>query len=219
MVEALGAVSGYAVVVAITTLPVLAVIAVLLETGKAARGWQLTAGYAVGLTALFAAASFGLGRLPLPHVRIRGVTELAAGVLLLAAAGGFWLWRRSRAGRPPRTPTRRTHPAMTGARAILVGAQFALHPENLALTFAAASHVIDVGAAERIGFAVWFAAVGVSTVAVPSLAFAVAGERTRERLTRIRTAIDAHGVLITVVLLSAVGALLVGIGLWRVLSP
>ena len=56
----LAAVVGYAVVVAFTMLPVLTVIAVLLDTGQPERGWQLTAGYAAGLIALFVLASFGL---------------------------------------------------------------------------------------------------------------------------------------------------------------
>lgn len=218
----LAAVSGYAVVVAFTTLPVLAVIAVLLDSGKASRGWAVTCGYALGLAVVFAAASFGLGQLPLPRLRVRGVTELAAGTLLLLLAAGLWLWRRHRAARRPRTEAdhrrpRKAHP-LSSPRATFVGVQFAFHPENLALTFAAASHITELTWPGRIATAVWFALVGVSTVAIPSFAFGVAGDRTRDRLAKLRTAIDTHSFVLTELLLAAVGALLVGLGLWRVLS-
>lgn len=214
------AVSGYAVVVAITTLPVLAVIAVLLESGTASRGWALTGGYAVALALVFAAASFGLGQIPLPRLRVRGVTELAAGILLLLVAVGLLGWRRRRAGRPRHDKARRSHPSrpLSMTRAVALGAQFAFHPENLALTFAAATHVTDVAWQERVATAVWFAVVGVSTVALPSLAFAVAGDRMRDRFVRLRDGIVAHSFVLTELLLGAVGVLLVGLGLWRVLS-
>jgi hypothetical protein len=221
MLGTLAAVSGFAIVVAITTLPVLAVIAVLLESGKAARGWSLTCGYAIALTGVFTAASFGLSGLPFPHVRIRGGTELAAGVLLLVGAIGFRLWRRSRTPRAPeKTPeerTRNAHP-LTGLRAGLLGVQFAFHPENLALTFAAAAHAADLAPLARVATAILFAVVGVSTVAVPTVLFAVAGSTTRARMERLRDGIRAHGVLLADLLIAVVGVALIAVGLWRVLS-
>jgi Sap, sulfolipid-1-addressing protein len=214
------AVGGYAVVVAFTVLPVLAVIAMLLDSRKPSRGWELTAGYAVALGALFAAASFGLARLPFPRLSISGVTEVVAGLLLLAVAGGLWLWGRQRASRPRRSSTAQAPSArnIPESRAVLVGAQFAVHPENLALTFAAAAHVADLGALERLAAAVLFAVIGVSTVALPTLAFAIAGERTRDRLSRLRDAIEARRLLLTELVVAAIGLLLVGIGTWTILS-
>ena len=209
----LASVVGYAVVVAFTTLPVLAVIAVLLDTGRPARGWQLTAGYAAGLVVLFVVASFGLARVPLPRFRDAGGIEIAAGVLLLLVAFGLGYWH------PHRSATRtHTARAMTARRAVLVGLQFAFHPENLALTFAAAAHVSDLAAGQRLAAALLFTAVGVSTVALPTLAFRIAGDRIRDRLDRLRQAILAHGLLLTRVLLAACGVFLIGLGLWNLLS-
>ena len=213
----LASVSGYGLVVAVTTLPVLAVIAVLLDSGRASRGWVFTAAYALGLVVVFAAASFGLSQLRLPRLQAPGVTSLAAGVVLLLVLAALWLWRR---GRPIATAPVPPVPAaahMGPRRAGLIGLQFAVHPENLALTFAAAAHVIDFSTAERLLTAVWFAIIGVSTVAIPTLAFAVSGGSTRARLTRVRDAIAAHKMLLTELLLAVAGLGLVVLGLWRVL--
>lgn len=209
----LAAVVGYAVVVAFTMLPVLMVTAVLLDTGRPERGWQLTAGYAAGLVVLFVLASFGFARLSLPRFRDAGGVEIVAGLLLLVVAIGLGYWHPHRSG--TRTHTTKT---MTVRRAVLVGLQFAVHPENLALTFAAAAHVSDLPASTRLAAALVFAAVGVSTVALPTLAFQVSGDRIRDRLDRLRTAILAHGLLITRVLLAACGVFLVGLGLWSLFS-
>jgi hypothetical protein len=107
---------------------------------------------------------------------------------------------------------------MTVRRAVLVGLQFAVHPENLALTFAAAAHVSDLAASQRLTAALLFAAIGVSTVALPTFAFRVAGDRVRDRLDRLRQAILAHGLLITRVLLAACGVFLVALGAWNLFS-
>lgn len=217
----LAAVGGYAIVVAFTMLPILAVTAVLLDSGRAARGWQLTAGYAVGLAVIFVAASFGLARLSLPSLRDHGAIELSAGVVLLLVAAGLWWWRRTRAGRPHR-PGRGHRPVadrISARRSVLVGLQFAVHPENLALTFAAAAHVTDLTEVQRLGAAMFFTAVGVSTVVGPTIAYTVAGDRTKERLTRLRDAITEHGALLAEVLLAAAGIVLVVLGLVQTLSP
>ena len=207
-------VAGYAVVVAFTTLPILAVIAVLLDTGRPARGWQLTAGYAAGLVVLFVLASYGLARVSLPQFRDAGGIEIVAGLLLLAIAFALGYWH------PHHTATRaHTTKPMTPRRAVLVGLQFAVHPENLALTFAAAAHVSDLPASQRLASALVFAAIGVSTVALPTFAFRVAGERIRDRLDRLREAIITHGLLITRLLLGGCGVLLVGLGLWNLFTP
>ena len=209
----LAAVVGYAVVVAFTMLPVLTVIAVLLDTGRPARGWQLTAGYAVGLVALFVLASFGLAQLSLPRFRDAGGIEIVAGLLLLATAVALGYWH-------PHRSTTKAHTAkpMTARRAVLVGLQFAVHPENLALTFAAAAHVSDLATTQRLTAALLFAAIGVSTVALPTFAFRLAGNRIRDRLDRLRHAILAHGLLITRVLLAACGVFLVALGVRNLLA-
>lgn len=216
----LASVTGYAIVVAITALPVLGVIAVLLDSGRAARGWVFTGCYASGLVVVFVVASFGLAQLQIPRLRVRGVTELAAGVLLLAVAGTLWLVRRRHASRPHGAAVRpaRSAAPVGARRAAVIGLQFAMHPENVALTFAAAAHVTDLPAALRVVSALWFALVGVSTVALPTVVFAVSGHKTRQRLATLRDRIDARKVLLTEVLLTVVGLLLIVLGLWRMLS-
>lgn len=214
------AVVGYAAVVAFTVLPFLAVIAVLLDSGNPRRGWELTAGYALGLLSVFAAASFGLARLQLPPLRASGVVELVVGALLLLIAGGLWWWRREspETHRSPRLRRRKPAREMGMGRTVVLGVQFAVHPENLALTFGAASHVTDMTDPQKLAAALLFAAIGVVTVALPAMAFSIAGDRTRERLAQLRASIDQHGPLLTRVLLAAVGLVLVSLGLWQVLS-
>lgn len=214
------AVGGYAAVVAFTVLPFLAVVAVLLDSGNPRRGWELTAGYALGLLAVFAAASFGLARVHLPRLRDTGVVEVIAGALLLLIAGGMWWWRRDGTAthRPARPRRRRPASEIGTGHTVLLGAQFAVHPENLALTFAAASHVTNVTDPQKVAAALVFVAIGVVTVALPTLAFSIAGDRTRDRLAQLRRSVDQHGPMLTEVVLAVVGLILLGLGLWSVLS-
>jgi len=74
--------------------------------------------------------------------------------------------------------------------------------------------VADLDPVQALVVLVWFCAVGVSTVAIPSLMYARSGERALARLESVRDWLATNGTMITVVLLLGVGVLMLGVGLW-----
>lgn len=216
-------VTGYGLVVAFTTLPVLSVIGVLLGTRQASRGLWLALGYAGGLAIVFGLAAFGVAQLSWARrFRPTGWVELAAGLLLVLVATGWLILDRRRANRG--TPSRSNRKFLDWMGTLgpvscaMVGFQFAFHPENLVLTIAAATRVTDFGIVAALAVLLWFCAVGVSTVAIPSIIYARSGDRVRERLQQARDWLESHGTMITVILLFGVGAILIVLGVWKLLG-
>ncbi|NUL44515.1 hypothetical protein F7P69_04805 [Cellulosimicrobium funkei] len=220
LVTSLLAATGYGLVVAFTTMPVISIIAVLLGTKKTSNGVWLTIGYASGLAVVFVLAVAGVSELPWPHLRRpSGVFDVLAGILLVIVAGGWWLWSR----RQPRAQARESDnrfmrwlASLGPTSCAMVGFQFGFHPENLVLTIATARTTIDLGWAMTLVVLAWFCLVGVSTVVGPTLMYASSGDRAAERLATLRDWIRVHGPTLTVVVLLLAGAALIGLGVWRI---
>lgn len=216
------AVTGYGLVVAFTTLPVISVIAVLLGTKKAANGVWFTVSYAIGLAIVFTLASIGVDQIRWPRTRTpSGVLEVCAGALLLLVAGGWWLWSRRRSRHPKEESDSgflRWMSSIGPVTCALVGFQFAFHPENLVLTVAAASRTAGLDGPGTVAVLVWFCVVGVSTVAVPTILYAASGEQARARLEAIQDWIRRHGSTLTIVLLLGVGLVLIGLGVYDIVT-
>ena len=215
---AAASITGYAVVVAFTTLPILAAIGVILGTRRASSGGWLAAGYAVGLAVVFVLAGLGAGRLRWPAwASPNAVVEVGAGIVLVVVAAVWALWERHRQllGTPPShrflARVRRLGPLSC----ILVGFQFAFHPENLILTVAAASHTAQTPWPGRALVVLWFCLVGVSTVLVPTFMYVASADRARARLESLHAWLGTHGVLITIALVFVAGLVLIAFGWWR----
>lgn len=216
------AATGYALVVAFTTLPVLSVIAVLLGTRRVSSGLWFAAAYFAGLAVVFGLAALGADQLSWSRwFRPGGLFELLAGLLLMLVAGLWWLWDRSRRSRAGGASTHRFLAWMSTLSPVscaVVGFQFAFHPENLVLTIAAARHTVDIGWVAIVIVAAWFCLVGVSTVVIPTVIYARGGERARDRLNGLRDWLVSHGTTVTVALLFSVGLVLTVVGAWRLAS-
>lgn len=211
--------TGYALVVAFTTMPVLSGLGVLLGTRRASRGMWLAVGYAAGLAIVFALVTFGAAQFtPIRRFRPGGLFYVICGLMLIAIALVWWLWDRGRAARGRGSTSHSKFLDWVGTLGPLscgmVGFQFAFHPENLVLTIAASRQVADLDPVQALVVLVWFCAVGVSTVAIPSLMYARSGERALARLESVRDWLATNGTMITVVLLLGVGVLMLGVGLW-----
>lgn len=213
-------VTGYALVVAFTTMPVLSVLAVLLGTRRASRGLWLSAGYAVGLAVVFGIATLGVDRVSwVRRFYPTGLFNLVAGLLLILVAVAWWFWDRRKKARATSSTANSKFLDWMGTlgpfSCSAVGFQFAFHPENLVLTFAAAGQVLNMRFIPATVVMVWFCLIGVSTVAVPSLIYAQSGDRARAWLESVRDWLQANGTTITVALLLAVGVALTAVGVYQ----
>lgn len=211
----------FALTVAFTTLPVLLTLVVLLGTERASRGWLIAGGYAFGLAGVFILAAVGFVRLSVPRSPAVDWALVLSGAALIVVAAIRWERRRRRQKSSHeethnRLESRLRHVGSRGA--LLLGLQFAFHPENLLLALAASSRTIDADIWLQLIAALVFAVVGVSTVALPTLAFTIAGRRVKPALERLRDAILRHSAAVTDGLILLVGIVLVIVGIWELLG-
>jgi hypothetical protein len=208
----------FALTVAFTMLPIIGTLIVLLSSERASRGWLITAGYAAGLVLTMTAATVGLVRADLPHLTGAGYVELASGAALVIVGVVRYLRRRASPTHPAnQSALARRLERLGGGGAAAFGLQFAFHPENLVLVAAASTRIVAAGldAGQTVLVIGVFCAVAVSTVALPTALFALAGTRVRSALEATRDWLLRNSSVITSALLVLVGGVLIAIGVYQ----
>ena len=217
MGEAIGAMLPVAIGVAISPVPIIAIVLVLGTPRARTNGPAFALGWVAGLTivggVLLAVAS---GRSEPdggdPATWVSAV-KLAVGVLFLLLAVRTWR-RRPRGGRPVETPRwLRAVDAFGSGRSFSLGALLVgLNPKNLALTVAAVVAIAEAGAAggeEAVALAV-FIAVGSLSILTPIGIYFLAEARAAAILEGLKNWLAAHNAAIVAVLLLVIGAKLAG---------
>lgn len=218
MLSAIGAVLPIGVAAALSTVPILVTIALLLAPNGRMGALYFMVGWIVGLFAV--AALFGLGlsalsprsaRAAVPFfaaVQISiGLALFAFGVALLvkkskmpASAGGSWTKRLNG-----------MHPLTAGG----VGLILNLRPKALLLA-AAAGLVIGIGKSGFIAGLVplgIYTVLGCSTVAIPVILTMLRPNLMQPRLIEARNLLERNQRVVTGIVIIMVGAILVGSGL------
>ncbi len=220
----MGAVIGHilplAVGVAISPIPIIAAILMLLSPRARSTSVGFLIGWLVGIVA--ATTLFTLLSSVLPAGAddsaqpILGVVQvvLGAGLLLLAVKQ----WRgRPRAGEAPHLPTwMQTIDGMSFGGSLLMGLLLSgVNPKNLLLA-AGAGMTIGSGAltpgATALVVAV-FAVIAGSTVLIPVVGYLIAADRLAKPLEALRTWLAAENAVIMSVVLLVLGAVVVGKGI------
>ncbi|GAA4905925.1 Sap-like sulfolipid-1-addressing protein [Stackebrandtia albiflava] len=209
-----------AVAVAISPIPVIAVILMLLAPEATATGAGFCVGWVAGIvaaTVLFTVltAVLDLGGAGGSSTVVAWV-KLALGVLLLALSVRQW---RSRPGpgEEPVTPGwMRAVDRFTPPKAFGLGfALAAVNPKNLAMCVSAGATIgtaSSTAGASAVAVAV-FTLVAAATVAGPVLGYAVAADRLRGALDRLKVWLSANNAAVMSVLLLVIGAVLLGKGI------
>jgi threonine/homoserine/homoserine lactone efflux protein len=220
MGEAIGQMLPAAVGVAISPLPIVAVVLMLVSRRGRANGPAFVAGWVLGLSILGAivlTVSSGAGASdsgePATWVSI---VKIALGVLLLLVSFREWRGRpsdRSEASMPKWMGALDTFTPVkaTGAGALLSG----LNPKNMLLAVGGATAIAGTGIAtgrQVVAYAVFvlLATAGVGTPVVLAL---VMGDRSRDLLDGIKTWMAANNAVIMAVLLLLLGVKLIGDGI------
>lgn len=219
MNEIIGDLLPLAVGVAISPIPIIAAILMLLaaKAGGTSTGFLLgwVAGIAVATGVFTALASAGFGGSGEPSAAVSWV-KIGLGVLLLLLAVRQWR------GRPkPGTDAVLPHwmsamdsftlPKAAGFGFVLA----ALNPKNLLMCIAAGTVIGSgglSGGGEVVAAAV-FTVLAASTVAVPVLAYAVARDRLRGPLDELKEWLQTHNAAVMSVLLLVIGIVLIGKGI------
>ena len=208
-----------AVVVAISPVPIVAVILILLAPKARGTSAGFLAGWLVGIAGVTTAvllladdADPGSSR----SSALGAWVELALGVLLLPLAARQWR-SRPKPGEVPAVPRwLAAADRFTAGRAGGLGLVLsAANPKALLVCIAAGATIAagDVGGAQAALSVVGFTVVAASSVAVPVLACAVGGGRMTAALESLRRWLTVRGAVVTAMLLAAIGLLLIAQGL------
>lgn len=216
----IGDVIPLALGVAISPIPIIAAILMLLS--PKARGTSL--GFLLGwlLGIVVAVVVFTLLSAVLPQgdpdesKPILGTIEIVLGLLLLVLAVQQWRGRPKVGTEPALPKWMSAIDTMTGARALVLGFLLsALNPKNLLMGVAAG---VAIGAdaqttAETVVAVIVYTVIAASTVAIPVIAYLAASARMARPLESLRTWLVYNNATIMAVLLLVIGVVLIGKGL------
>ena len=218
MSNAIGIILSHAVAVAISPLPVVAVILILLMPKARTNSVAFLAGWLLALVAIGVAVllSGGLGSGESGEAPLSGVVKLFFGLLLLLLAVRLWRTRSGK-GEEPEMPRwmvaiDRIGPIKSvGMAALLAG----LDPKNLALTLATATTIATLGISpvkQVFGLTV-FVVLGSITVAAPVIFYHLMGRGAERGLNRIKDWLVVNNRTVMMVLLIIFGVKLFGEGI------
>jgi Sap, sulfolipid-1-addressing protein len=217
MGEAIGQILPLAVGVALSPVPIIAIILMLGTPRARSNGPAFALGWLVGLTlaggvmlviASGSAQEDGGG--PATWV---SVLKLVVGVLFLLLAARTW-HGRPRAGQEAAMPRwMRAIDRFTAVRSLVFGVVLsAVNPKNLALTIAAAAAIAQTGIStgEEIGALAVFIAIASLTILAPVVLYLALGARATAILEDVKGWMAAHNAAIMTVLLLVLGVKLIG---------
>jgi hypothetical protein len=206
--------------VAVSPIPIIAVILMLLAPKAGGTSTGFLVGWLVGIAGattvfLLLAGVSDLGSSTEPSAAASWV-KLGLGVLLLLVAARQWQGRPEPGAEPALPKWMTAIDQFTAVKAAGLGLLLsAVNPKNLLMCVAAGVTVagggLDTGAAV-VAVAV-FVAIAASTVLVPVVGYAVASDRMRHPLDELKAWLQQHNVALLAVILLVIGAVLVGKGL------
>lgn len=220
MLPVIGDILPLALGVAISPIPIIAAILMLLSPKARVTSVGFLLGWVIGITAAVTAFTVLSSVLPAedPDASrpIRAAIQLLLGVVLFVLAFGQWR-KRPKVGEEPQLPTWMkaidtiSFPAAFGLGFLLS----ALNPKNFVMSAGAGT---DIGGAElAVGSTAVVIAIyvilGASTVLVPVLGYLIAADAFRAPLDSLRSWLAAQNTVIMAVLLVVLGTSAIGKGL------
>jgi hypothetical protein len=217
MGQAIGAILGLAVGVALSPFPIVAVILMLFTPKAKVNSVLFLLGWIVGLTlvgtiVLLADVTAAAGGESTPT----GWLKLALGLLLLFLGWRSWTHRPQGDDQPEMPKWMTTIDGFTAAKSFGLAAVLSgLNPKNLALTAAAAASIGAAGLSTGQEFATLaiFVVLASLTVALPVIFYLVKGDQADAMLTGWKTWLVANNATVMGVLLVVFGAKLLGDGI------
>ena len=218
--EAIGSVLSFAVVVAISPIPIVGVVLMLGTPRARSNGPAFLAGWLLGLSVvgvvvLLVAKGAGVDD---DGGTSSGVSwlKIVLGLVLIALAVKQWRGRPrgDQAGGLPKWMTAIDH--FTAGRAAAMGiALSAINPKNLLMTIGASVAIVQTGAStgdKFVALAV-FVVIGTLGVGIPLALYFAMGERAVQMLDGLKTWLAANSNAVMAVLLLVIGAKLLGDGI------
>lgn len=214
--QAIGDLLPLAVGVALSPVPIIAVI-LMLGTPKArANGPAFTFGWVLGLVAVNVVVLVVASGADDPNSSTSdsvNVLRLLLGIAFLVMAMRQWRSRPKKGEEPTMPQWMARIDTFTPVRSFVLGVLLSgVNPKNLALTLAAAASIAQAGLSTTdsvIAVAI-FVVIGSITVAGPVLFFVFGGEHAAKPLASIKEFMADHNAVIMMVVLLVLGAKLIG---------
>jgi threonine/homoserine/homoserine lactone efflux protein len=215
--EAIGNFLPSAVGVAISPLPIVAVVLMLVTERGRVNGPSFVAGWCLGL-AVVGAILLAIAGVANPSTDTGPATWvdvlfLVLGLLLILVAAKQWRGRPHGDEEPPTPKWMGALDAFTPAKAGGAGVVLsALNPKNLLLAVAGAAAIAQTGIStgQQIGAYVIFVAIASIGVAAPVVIYFAMGERSQHVLGELKTWLAHNNGVIMAVLLLIIGVKLIG---------
>ena len=217
MGAAIGSILGEAIGVAISPVPIIAVILMLFSTAAKTNSLAFLGGWIIGLVVVGAVVlATGLGSSEGTPSDANGIAKVVIGLLFIALGVRQWLGR-PRHGEEPDVPAWMTAiDQFTAVRAFGVGVLLsAVNPKNLGLTIAAAATIGASGlsTSEEYLTLVVYVVIASLTIAVPVVLNLALGSRAAHALDEMKGWLLENNATIMTVLFLVLGAKVVGSGI------
>ncbi|MGZ6669625.1 MAG: GAP family protein [Solirubrobacteraceae bacterium] len=216
--DAIGDLLPSALAVALSPIPIIAIVLVLGAPNARMAGPAFAVGWIAGLLSVSVIVVLLVGRGDDPDSDDPGLNwlKIAIGILFLLMAAKQWT-KRPKEGEEPEMPSwMATIDTATPPRAALLGAALSgANPKNLALTLAASASIAEAGLDgpdTAVAIAV-FIAIGSVTVAGAVLFYLVDAARAARPLGVVKQFMSDNNAVIMMVVLLLLGAKLLGDGL------
>jgi hypothetical protein len=217
MGKAIGDILPMAIGVAISPVPIIAIVLMLGTPRARANGTAFAVGWLAGLTAagaiMLAIASGNAATSSGGPATWASVLKLILGVLFLLLAAKQWRGRPTAGEEAAMPKWMQTIDQFTTGRSLGFGAVLSgANPKNLALTIAAATAIAqtDISSAQEAGALAVFIVIGSLTILAPLGIYLAMGAKAKEILDGLKTWMAAHNAAIMTVLLLVLGGKLIG---------
>jgi hypothetical protein len=213
MGQALGSLIPIGVAAAVSTVPILVTILILLSDNRSRSALPYLIGWVVGTLFLVTVGTIAASSLPQPRPRqpdtVVGALEILIGVAFVAL-GIIAIRRREKSPGGQEPKWAHAVGAIGAGRAVGLGLGLNLRPKGVLLCVAAslALHSANDGVEDTAILILVYTAIATSTVAVPIVATLLSPRRMEPRLIAARSWLDRNGPRVTATIMVMVGALI-----------
>lgn len=215
--SAIGAILGNAVGVAISPVPIIALILMLFSASAAKNSISFLLGWVLGLTGVsLLVLAIGVESSDGEGSTLGGILKLVIGALFLFLAARQWSSRPA-PGEEAATPAwMASIDTLTPVKAVGLGLLLTVpNPKNVGLTIAAAATISGAGldGGQQVVVALVFVLIASVTIIVPVVAYLVAREKAAPVLDAMKDWLTANSATVMTVLFVVLGAKVLGDGL------
>jgi hypothetical protein len=218
MEQALGTLLPIAVAAALSSLPIMVTILILLSHKRNQSALPFLVGWVLGAVIVVSVGTIAASSIPQPRPRqsdtTAGVLEILLGAALAVLSLHAMLRRGDSVGGSASKWAEMVG-ALSAAKSLGLGLVLNIRPKGLILSTAAslALRSAKLNVEEAAVLVVVYSAIATSTVTVPIVATLASPRRMEPRLIDARDWLDEHGYVVTATIMLMIGVIIVGSGI------